>query len=247
MKFYTHSLLISVLLLFVTACGGGGGGTPVVQGGTPVGDANPNGIYSGTYIDNGTSYPFSGLVQGGEFVGLSIANSKIHTGTAVVDGQSLSGTLNVYEIGAGALPTSTLSATFVEGESISGTITDVDGMDTFSLTIDPIYNRPPNTTLAGTYMVSLGGTTFTITSDNDGTFTGADTDSCIYSGTQVKFDATHNFYRLTVGVTGIGCSFVGDYTGYAFNDDDAVDNDNNRLVWVIDDPAFILILSMTRT
>ena len=242
MKFYTHSLLISVLLLFVTACGGGGGGGAPVQGGASVGDATPNGIYFGTYIDNGTSYPFSGLVQDGKFVGLSIANSKIHTGTAVVDGQSLSGTLNVYEIGAGTLPQATLAATFVEGVSISGTITDVDGMDTFSLEIDPIYNRLPNVTLAGTY--STTGNTFTITSDIDGNITdGSDIAGCIYSGTQDSFDATHNFYHLKVTVSSCG-GFNGDYEGYAFNDDGTEEND--RLVWVIDNSAFILIVSMIR-
>lgn len=247
MKFYTHSLLISVLLLFITACGGGGGGTPV-QGG--VGEATPDGIYTGTYTDDGTPYTdFVALVQGGRFVGLSTGNLKIHTGTAAVDGQSLSGTLNVYATNGGLLPQATLTATFVEGVSISGTITDAGGTDTFSLTINPIYNRPPNTTLAGVYSVLAGGITFTIdTYDTAGNFTGSDDDTpaCTYNGTQDAFDANHNLYQLTVTVGNCG-SFDGIYAGYAFNDDDAVDNDNNRLVWVIDDPTFILILSMTRT
>ena len=252
MKFYTHSLLISVLLLFVTACGGGGGGGAPVQGG--VGEATPNGIYYGTYTeDDGTPYDdFVGLVQGGRFVGLSLTNSKIHTGTAAVDGQSLSGTLNVLEIGGDTpLLDSTLAATFVEGVSISGTITDTDGMDTFSLTIDPIYNRLPNTILYGMYTASLGGTNFTITSNNDGVFNGSSngsTGSCTYSGTQGSFDATHNFYGLEVGITGgDDCLLAGDYTGYAFNDDQITGSGlNDRLVWVIDDPDFILIVVMDR-
>ena len=246
MKFYTHSLLISLLLLFVTACGGGGGGAPV-QG--EVGEATPNGIYTGTYTDDGTAYTdFVALVQGGRFVGLSTGNLKIHTGTGAVDGQSLSGTLNVYATNGGLLPQATLAATFVEGVSISGTITDADGIDTFSLTMDSIYNRPPNTTLEGVYSVEAGGITFTIdTYDTAGNFTGSDDDipACTYDGSQDAFDTTHNFYRLTVTVDNCA-GFNGTYTGYAFNDDFSALNDNDSLVWVIDDPTFILILSMLR-
>ena len=238
MNTFMRLFLMSLTLIFVTACGGGGGGSPA-----PVPDGNPNGIYTGTFTESGTTYNLAAVVVNGKYVGLSIDAGTIQTGTAVVSGKSLTGSLSVLEIGGGFLYTSTLSATFVEGQSISGTATGGGGTATFTLSMNAEYNRAPNVNLAGTYSVTSGGTTFTVSTDNAGSFTASDTDGCTYSGTQSAFDATHNLYQLGVTVANCGSS-NGTYTGYSFNVDVSAPND--RLVWVVDDPDFVLILTMDR-
>lgn len=230
------SLIIIILLGLITVVGSGGGGSPVPDG-------NPNGIYSGIYTELGVTYNLAAVVVNGRFVGISTDAGTIQTGSAIVSGNSLTGSLSVLQIGGGLLYTSTLSATFVEGQSISGTITGGGSTATFSLSMDTIYNRTPNTNLAGTYSVTSGAYTFTVTTDNAGSYTASDTDGCTYSGTQAAYDSTHNLYQLGVTVANCGVS-NGTYTGYSFNDDISVAND--ALVWVIDDPAFILILVMLR-
>lgn len=212
------------------SCGGGGSSTP---------DGNPNGLYSGTFTEGGTTYNLAGLVINGNFVGVSADAGTIQTGSYTVNGKSLSGSLKVLEIGGGFLYNSALSATFVEGQSISGTATGGGGTATFNLSLDPIYNRTPNANLAGTYSVTTGSYTFTVTTDNSGSFTGSDTDGCTYSGTQAAYDSTHNLYRLVVTIANCGVD-NGTYSGYSFNDDISAAND--ALVWVLDDPAFVLIL-----
>lgn len=231
-----RSLVISLIIVFVTACGGGGGGAPVPDG-------NPNGIYTGTFTELGTTYNMGVVVQNGRFVGVSLDAGTIFTGTAIVSGKSLTGSLDVLQIGGGYLYTSSLTATFVEGQSISGSTTGGGSTATFTVSLDPIYNRTPNTNLAGTYSVTTGGSTFTVTSDNAGSFTGSDTDGCTYSGTQAAYDSTHNLYRLVVTIANCGIA-NGTYSGYSFNDDIGAPND--ALVWVIDDPTFVLILVMAR-
>jgi len=224
------SALSALWLLTLVGCGGGGGGTPVPDG-------NPNGIYSGTFTENGTTYNLAVLVQNGNFIGGSIDAGTLFTGNANVSGKSLSGSLDVLQIGGGYLYTSTLSATFVEGQSISGTATGGGSTAIFNVSLEPIYTRPANTNLAGTYTVTDGGFTFIITSDNAGSFTATDSDGCSYSGTQAAYEANHNLYRLNVTVT--GCASNGTYSGYSFNDDISAAND--ALVFIIDDPAFIAI------
>jgi len=182
------------------------------------------------------------VVQNGKFIGGSVDAGTLFTGNSTVSGKSLSGSLKVYAIGGGYLYNSTVSATFVEGQSISGTATGGGSTATFNLSLEPIYTRPANTTLAGTYSTTASGYTITITSDNAGSFTGSDSDGCTYSGTQAAYDSTHNLYRLTVNVA--NCVDSGTYYGYSFNDD--MNAPNDMLVWILDDPDFVGILTMDR-
>ena len=230
------SALSALCLLTLIGCGGGGGGTPVADG-------NPNGIYTGSFTELGTTYNLAAIVQNGRFVGISTDAGTIQTGSFNVSGKSASGSLSVIQIGGSYLYTSTLSATFVEGQSISGSATGGGSTGTFNLSMDAIYTRTPNTNLAGTYSVTSGGTTFTVTTDNAGSFTGSDSDGCTYTGTQAAYDSTHNLYQLTVTAANCGAD-NGTYTGYSFNDDNSAPNDS--LVWVVDDPSFVLILAMDR-
>ena len=234
-------LYLGVLLstLTLTACGGGGGGGGV----TPVTNNNPSGLYTGTFTQNSVTYNMAGIVYNNRFIGVSVDAGTLYAGNIGVSGNTITGLIDVLIIGGGFDHTTTVNATFVEGVSVTGTTSDAFGTSTFTMNADSIYTRAPNVTLAGTYSYTTGVYTFAVTVANNGTFLGSDTDGCTYSGSQNNFDATHNLYQLVVTVSNCGAA-NGTYTGYAFNDDISVANDT--LIWVIDNPAFVLISAAIR-
>ena len=241
-KVSLYLLFISVLTL-LQGCGGGGGGGGGSSTPAAVNDGDPSGIYSGTLTEDGVTYNMAGIAYNNKFVGISIDAGVLYTGNVGVSGNKLTGKVDVLVIGGGFDHTTNVSATFVEGSSITGRATDNFGTSTFSLNMDSIWNRTPDVNLAGTYQLTDGLYTSTVVVNNDGSFTGSDTDGCNYTGSQNNFDATHNLYALVVTASNCGVD-NGTYTGYSMNDDLSIQNDT--LLWVIDDPDFLLIASFLR-
>lgn len=229
-------------LTLFQGCGGGGGS----GGGSappPVSDGDPSGIYSGTFTEGGVTYNMAGLVYNNKFVGMSVDAGVLYTGNIGVSGNNLTGNVDILIIGGGYDHTTNVSATFVEGSSMTGTATDAYGTSTFSLNMDSIWNRTPDVNLSGTYQLTDGLYTATVVVNNNGGFTASDTDGCNYTGSQNNFDSTHNLYALVVTVSNCGVE-NGTYTGYSMNDDLSTQNDT--LIWVVDDPDFVLIASFLR-
>lgn len=238
---YLINLLVAVAVLLLAACGGGGGGGGSGDSSLAP-DGNPDGIYSGNFVQNGVTFNMAGIVFDNRFVGASIDAGALYTGDIEISGNSFEGAVDVLIIGGGFDHTTSFSGTFVEGSSFTGVSTDIDTA-TFTFDMDPVFNRPPNVNLAGTYGYTDGAYTFTVNVADDGSFLGSDTDGCLFSGTQVAVDSTHNLYRLVLNVAACGAN-DGSYVGYAFNDDGSMPND--LLDWVFDDPDFVAVVVSQR-
>jgi hypothetical protein len=236
-------IFIVCMVLVVYGCSSGDdSGTPASTT-SAITDANPDGIYSGSFTENGVTYNMAGIVYNNKFVGASVDAGVLYTGNIGISGNTMTGQVDILAIGGGYDHTTTINATVVEGSSITGTATDAISTASFTLNIDSIWNRTPDVNLAGTYSFSDGLYTLTVSVNNDGSFTGSDTDGCALSGSQNNFDSSHNLYALVVTVS--NCGIVnGTYTGYALNDDLSVQND--LLIWVLDDPDFVAVFSFLR-
>ena len=242
-RFSVLRLILISSILFIASCGGGSGGSGG-GGDDSEEDVNADGFWNGTFKQDGITYNLSSVIYDNKFTGISTDAGTLYSGEVGVDGNKLKGTVDVLLIGGVLDRTTSVSATVIAKKTIEGSTSDASGESTFSLDYDSLWDRDPDlATVAGTYSVTTGAYTFIMTVAPDGTYTGSDTDGCTNSGTISPFDATHNYYSLSMTVTTCGVE-NGTYTGTSFLDDFNVPND--VLALIIDDPSFILIIATLR-
>ena len=220
-SFLINNIILSSLILFLTACGGGSSDKEETKI-----SSVPAGIYEGTVTLSGsTANTALGLIaSNGKVSILDLDTEEAFIGT--ISGTSLTGSL----YSTTTVP-STAEVTNVSGNNISGTYTSSLGNGTFAFTANTnLYNRGSSLSkLAGTWVDTVftngtGTTTWVI--QNDGTFTVASTLGCNATGALTIFNASKNEYNLSINIT--NCSTLnGSFTGFAvtsdsFNTDDSI-------------------------
>jgi hypothetical protein len=233
-RFYTYVSLATTL--FLAACGGGGGGTT---------HANPDGIYKGTFTENGVTADVTGLVYGGRLILFSESAEVLIDGTIAVSGTDSTVSAASYDA-FGLVDTGTLTGTVDEGASLSGTYSTALGdTGSYSLTFDPIYNRSASlATLAdtwsdATWAATHGFDAFTFSALSNGSFTGSDTGGCLFDGTLAPVSPGINIYIVAMTVSSCGAA-NGNFTGYATTDDTTATNDTLFLVASGDNDFFFI-------
>ncbi len=228
---YVQSVLCVFFLSIIAACSGGDGG----GSSTPVADGNPEGIWSGTFDEEGTTYEVSGLIHSGEIVAFSTDAGVVYKGTYSVAGDEITANMNCFESGGSFFATSVLNGTFSEQGHLNGTFTtsyvgNGTTQGTISLAFNQIYNRPSSLELvAGDWEVAYGDYSAQALIDDQGHITAEDTDGCIYAGVISVLDPNHNLYAVDVDVT--DCYLAGQYGGFAMLDDKDAEYDNNTLIY----------------
>ena len=98
---------------------------------------------------------------------------------------------------------------------LNGTLTDRSGdIENLSLSFDNVYTLASSLpTLAGSWTYSAGGFTWTVTIQQDGTFTATDSNGCTYAGNFSLIDPSVNVYAETYILTCNGVQVL--YTGLA--------------------------------
>jgi hypothetical protein len=181
--------------LALSACGGGGGGDS-----TPVPNASVGGLWSGpaTSIDGTESYElFGAITETGRFV--FISETGLDIGNIFTTGNSADGGFDSYLL-TGTEVSGLLTGNVAQRQRFNGTIFTLDNTEagTFDLAYDNAYEV--STSLAdveGTYTASFtSGFSETYTFDADGTFTGSDTNGCIYAGSLAIINANYAVLEL---------------------------------------------------
>ena len=202
MRKLTTALLTGSALLLFTACGGGGGGSS--GGGTPT-TVNPNGLWSGTQVVNGTTYDANYIIYNNEIYGYSIDGYSMFAGSGTINGDQLSANYNIYDVDTGyAIASGSTSGTVVGQSSISGSFSNTLGQNgTVNLGFNSAYNNPSSLSyITG----SVGG----LSISSSGVISGYD-GSCSVNGSVTIPNPSVNIYdiRYTLG----GCSVAGNYSG----------------------------------
>lgn len=197
----------------LTACGGGGegagsasdSGTPSAR--TPVaGEAQ--GIYRGSMADGRELYII--VLENDQFYamyGATAGNSFAVSGVVQGDGASNNGSFSssnaVDTTSLGTLATASVTASYVLGASLNGSVTESSGAATFSTTpVAPTvvnYNSRANLAdVTGTWsLTSLRGYPNTFVIAADGSFT-ASSEGCSFSGTFTPRASDKNVFDVVM-------------------------------------------------
>jgi hypothetical protein len=188
--------------------GGGGGGTNYS------GDAQ--GVYSGTssngytfetiVLPNDKFYAVYGTNSGNTFIVYGII-----TGQGTSGSSSYTASINDFFYN-GAVNTGTISATYVAGTSVSGTVTEAGTTTSFSGTALSASNFNFNSAasvgaIAGTWSGNLlDGISTTVTINSNGTVSGSSS-GCSFTGTVSADSSNKNFYDVSLTFGGSPCAF----------------------------------------
>lgn len=211
-----HLWAPAFLACSLAACGGGGD----APGGP---DADPSGIWSGTFTEAGATYSMVALVDDHHLMAVSTDAGILYEGRISPAGSDVSGSFKVYEDGGGFVGNTAYAGTVKEGESIEGRTGD--GVS-FSLGYEPLYDRRVSlATAAGIWSQTDGAYTITLTLQESGSLSGGDTEGCQYSGTVAQPDRAHNLFKVLLTVANCSTAENGTYTGYGVLNDGSETND----------------------
>jgi hypothetical protein len=203
-----------VFAFALQGCGGGGGAAPAavtnaVAQGVWSGSSSTNGYSLQTLIlEDGTIYNIFGTLGGnGVF---TVAG--FDQGSTTETGSALSGSISEYWY-TGATSTATLSGNIVTNTSINGTATYPGGTtSTFSLTpvtsSSYVYGNAASTAdVVGTWNGNLlNGNPATIVVAANGSFTGADSVACNFTGTVTPRPSGKNVFNVSVTFGNAPCA-----------------------------------------
>lgn len=194
----------------LAGCGGGGSSSSnssnnTSQQPTP---GQAQGVYSGT---SSTGSSFSSIVLPNDkfyaIYGSVSGNLFLISGFIFGQGTSNNGTYtaSVTDINsAAATATGSITATYTQGSSISGKLTESSTTITFTGSPNPSssykYNQAATLSeIAGTWSGdALDGLSVTVTINSDGTFSGSDSAGCSFSGTISADSSGKNFFDVSV-------------------------------------------------
>lgn len=228
-----NKFLAIVLLFFafnIASCGGGGGGegTP-----PPITNESASGIWEGTFFSNVTKHTHQviGIITETGEARFIVDSRGQYSGNINVSGDVVTGTLRAYApIGYIFPDGSIVGNVSVTGKvktkvSLSVTYAGVGDSGSFTLIYNSRYERDSSLALiSGTWAMSDAGYILTFTVNDNGTFTGSDSDGCVYNGTVSIINADYNAYRMNLVVSSCGI-FNGSYSGLATVSDYASPSD----------------------
>jgi hypothetical protein len=205
-------------VLALAACSGGNLSSP---------PATVGGIFTGKLTEGANTYGLSGIIDENgvarfvEFTGSAASNDLSYVAVftpgsdiPVHGGSSLSIPFTEFSIDGQALDngqsseTGSLTVDYVLRSDIQGTFSDAHGASgTLDLSFELAYNTAASgSVIAGTYSFtySSGGNSYlaSILIGADGSISGSDNNSCIYSGSFTVPNASYNAYELSITVSG---------------------------------------------
>lgn len=243
MKIKSQILLIVISLAVLVSCGGGGSTTstppPAVQ------NADPGGIWRGTFtsdVVNETADALGVVTENGEIRFLSFGEGAQFFGQLNVTGNSFSGTLNAVSlagfqfINGSSSGTVSVSGTISSRVQISGSYSGVGDSGTFAFTYDPLYERQSSLSRisgnwsAGGDLLFKAGTVGNVDGaigvviESNGVLSAGDTDFCDYDGLANVLDSSFNVYDVQVNISACG-SLNGQYQGFGVLSDSVSTDD----------------------
>ncbi|MDR8787928.1 hypothetical protein FEP82_05925 [Burkholderia multivorans] len=219
---YGATLCAAVVALY--GCGGGDDGGSPPTASVPQALA-AQGIYGGT---TSAGSQISGLVlETGEYYVFyangNILNGVLH-GNLSCSGATCTSTGKDYSLVTRSITTASVSSTYTEKTSLSGSVTENGNTVNFSATYDNTYDTPISVaTLAGQYSGTSAagtGTSFvSLTVNSNGTFSGSSPGTngvCSFSGAMSQRASGKNVMNLTVTFNGSACALgTATVAGYA--------------------------------
>jgi hypothetical protein len=212
------SAILALAMLLTSGCGGGKSSNSTPLGNTPSGNTagQAQGVFSGT---TSTGLSFQGIVVPSDkfyaIYGTTVGNVFYISGLITGQGSSQNGnyTATVTDFYyTGATTTGSLTATYVPGKSINGTVAESGNNDiTFNGTAisSASFNYASSALLSdisGTWTGTLtDGSAATVDITASGSFSGSDL-GCSFSGS-VKPDASgKNFFTVSLTYGGSPCT-----------------------------------------
>lgn len=214
-------LVVSVGLL---SCGGGSnssGNANQNSGGNVSTSGQAQGVYEGTAS---TGYAFDAIDLPNDtfyaIYGNMIGNVLYVCGMATGQGSSGSSNYTATETdfdycgGSQVVYTGSVSATYTQGVSMNGSISENGNTETFTATVPPSSQFEFSTAaslsaVSGTWNGSLtDGESATVTIDSSGNVNGISSDGCSFSG-KISPDASNtNFFDVSITMGGSPCVFA---------------------------------------
>lgn len=213
---FTQLAVISIMLAALTACGGGGSDTP------PANTTTAEGAYSGTLTGGTTGSNATTLIvtETGDFYALNgtrtndvLYVSGLVTGKGTSANGAFSAAAKSYYLDT--LPsTVNIAANYVQGTSMSGTVTGSTSSGTFSATtaevLPYVYSQAANISEAVGNWPATGllGQTGTVTVTADGKIT-SNQAGCISTGTFTAASGSRNYFKVSITVGPSPCALPG--------------------------------------
>ena len=211
-------LIACAVSLVLAGCGGGGssmssGGAGTGGGGNTSGQAQ--GVYSGI-TSNGYSFDTIVLPNDKIYAIYGTTSGNVLLLFGLISGQGTSGsgsyTASVSDFFyTGATNSGSLTASYVPGSSLNGTLTENGTAITFTGASLPAssfnYNTPASlSAISGTWTGTLlDGMTTTVTINSNGTVSGSSS-GCSFSGTVAADSSNKNFFDVSLTFGGSPCA-----------------------------------------
>jgi hypothetical protein len=172
-----------------------------------VGSTNTNRTLTGVVLDDGAYYLFYSVA------GNSAQIAGVIQGTGTSDnGTFTSSNTRDFRIGASA-QNATLSATYANSQFFNGTVTYAGGTTvTFTSSFNTAYNSNPTLAAVSGFYTGQAGSSGGVQTANinvtaDGTFAGAETNGCAFTGTATP-RIRGNAFNQTVVFGALPCFFT---------------------------------------
>ncbi len=219
---YKNAVVLIAIAVLIAGCGGGGSNTSSSDSTRtpPVTPGQAQGVYMGT---SSNGYTFESIILPNDkyyaIYGTVSGNVLSVYGMMTGQGTSKSGTYTAditdfyYN---GTKYTGSLSASYVVGSSLNGTITETGGAGTVTFTGAPMPSSQFNYNAAATLSHVTGtwagefldGTSGVVSINSDGTFAGSNS-GCSFTGTISPDSSGKNFFNVSVTFGGSPCLLPG--------------------------------------
>jgi hypothetical protein len=199
--------LVAVLSFGLAGCGGGGSGSTPPP---PAQTFGAEGFWSGS-TSNGFSL-LGAVLENGEYWVMYYANGVLYgvvQGTATANNGNFTSNNGLDFYLGGTVTPVAVSGSYRERASLQGTVTPQAGGApvTFAATYDAAYEIPVTAAaVAGTWRGRLpGGETYSINVAANGSFTGAGSSGCTFSGSITPRASGKAVYNVSVTFAGGVC------------------------------------------
>ena len=212
---FKNALIFSAVFLVLGGCGGNSFTSSTGSGGGGSTTGQAQGVYSGT---SSNGYNFSTIVlPNDKFYAIygTVTGNVLYV-YGMMTGQGTSGsstyTASVTDFFyTGAINSGSVSASYVPGSSLNGTITENGNMTTFTGASLPTssfnYNTPASVSdISGSWTGTLlDGMSTSVTINSNGDVTGSSS-GCSFSGTVVADSSNKNFFDVSLTYGGSPCA-----------------------------------------
>lgn len=226
--------LVCILLALVLAgCGGGSS-----DGGSSQATTAVNGIWQISGMEGSLAFTGGALLYNGRILAITESSSMtgLYDGNYTVSGNTLSGSVRIYQEGYGLIGNGLINGTVSATTMHLNFTTNYGTSGTMTLDYDDIYERNSSLALVvGTWADFFGDT---LTVNPDGSYLYYTDGVCIDSGRVSIINSSRNLYQITGTVA--GCGFAdGNYSGYGFLFD--IDATNDGFLYAITSDNYLFI------